>query len=245
MTALGTAKESASPQAAASQRDLRQLRIACNGYVDAGSGSIAAAGHRLLDSLLARGHRIDFFSKPSFVYPSDLLERHDTLRYRRAEDSVAERIKRVATRVVGQQFATPVSLLQHRVFARVVMRKMRADHAADDYDAVLFLGTPAFGRVGNVRTVSWVQGGAGTDVRSIRDRHDLLRRSEKSWRLMLLQLYGKYRMAVGSPDYSACDALVCGSSFSRQRLIADTGLPSESIVAQPYPLDFSAFKVRQ
>ncbi len=234
-----------SPEATPAGESPKPLRIACNGYVDARSGSIAAAGHQLLDALLARGHQIDFFSKPSFVHPVDLLDRHPNLRYRRAEDPLADRAKRLATRLVGAQLATPISLLQHRAFARAVTRAMRAAHHLEPFDAVLFIGTPAFGRVAGLRAVSWVQGGAGTDVRSLTARKDLLRRTETWWRRTLLRTYGSYRLALGRPDYSASDALICGSRWSRQQLMKELAAQATPITALPYPLDFAAFDRRE
>ncbi|MEM6392367.1 MAG: glycosyltransferase [Planctomycetota bacterium] len=219
------------------------LRLLVNGHVVRGAGSTVGGMHLVLEELLKRGHGVRFVSKRSYVYPADLVDRFERFRFvdatNRGTDALHER---VGSRLGPMRYATGV--LNHRAFGRTVMRKMRAEHAREPADLVLFLNTPAFGRVAGLPGVSWVQGAPGTDVRSLGRQSALLKQTEGWLRWTGLRAYGWYRMRWGLPDYSASDRLIASSRVSAGLLDRWFGQGPEKVRVIPVPMDLSRFTMR-
>jgi glycosyltransferase involved in cell wall biosynthesis len=226
---------------------LTPLRLLCNGYVSAGSGSIASAIHLTVEELLRRGHHVWLVSKRNYVYPDDLVRHFPNFHYCDAYNAVSDRLYEIVGRKLGAA-GLPLGMLNHSMFARKVIATMRqlAQTTRPGFDGVLFLGLPAFGRVQpGIRTVSWVQGAPGSDVRSLANHKQLLRSTENPLRLTLLNLFGQYKMQFGLPHYAASDNLLVGSRHSKSSLAAIARLPDAAILAVAYPMNLSLFSVRE
>lgn len=218
------------------------LRLLFNGHVVEGGGSSPGGFHLLLEALLCRGHHVTFVGKSRFVRPDRLLGEYENLRFVDAtnsfSDAVAEHTKRVP--LIGGA----TQIVNHRRFARHVVGAMRQLNRRKHFDAVLYLNLPAFGRVGDLPIVSWVQGAAGSDVRSL-DRHAaLLRQTEGRGRHAALRLYGRYRYTVGRPRYEHSDRIITGSSVSAAALQSEWRVPAERIMVLPIPVDVRRFPIR-
>ncbi|MEM6551168.1 MAG: glycosyltransferase family 4 protein [Planctomycetota bacterium] len=197
----------------------------------------------VLEELLRRGHSVRFVGKRSFVYPADLLERFEHCRFVDATNRWTDALhERVGNRLGPLRYATGV--LNHGAYARSVVRAMRVEHGREPADLVLFLNTPAFGRVPGLPGVSWVQGAPGTDVRSLRRQSALLKATEGRLRLAALRVYGAYRMRFGLPDYSASDRLIASSRVSAGLLERWFGQGPDKVRVMPIPIDLSRFSVR-
>jgi glycosyltransferase involved in cell wall biosynthesis len=219
------------------------MRIVCNGYIDAGAGSISHASYLLLSELLRRGHEVTFVSKKSFIYPQDLLEAYPNLSYVDSPNTTTQRIDDLA-----QSLFTPAGLLSgilnHRAFGRCVMRQIRRLHQEKPFDAMLSLGLPAFARVDGLRTVSWVQGAPGTDVRSLWHRGDLLLKTEGRAKLSMLRAYGWLRIRSSRSDFSVGGTIIVGSRWSANMLVQHFGVAADRVAQLPYPLDLALFAPR-
>src|SRR4051812_1728282 len=108
-------------------------RIACSGLVSEG-GSVGSAGLTVLRELLARGYEIDFYSKPSYVYPEQLLA-HGGFRY---VDCSQPRIDRLAAHW-SNEYARWLSIRATNVtYMRRIVRRMCEEHNQRRYDLQLF-----------------------------------------------------------------------------------------------------------
>jgi glycosyltransferase involved in cell wall biosynthesis len=195
----------------------------------------------MLNELLKRGHRVDFFSKKSFVYPKALLA-YPNLRYL---DCPNPRVEAICQRAKssGSLIRWALGRLDHQTSSSAVVRRMRSEHRRQPYDLQLFLGTWGFGRLCGIPTVSWVQGPPGTDCRSIVKHRSLIKRLCGYKEYLKLNLYRYYRASIGRPPFKLSDVVICGSQWSRSAIAAH-GVNKRQIHALPYPIDLNAFDFR-
>jgi glycosyltransferase involved in cell wall biosynthesis len=223
----------------ASNSSPTHLRIACYGFADPQAGSVSTAGNLVLRQLLARGHRVDFFNKSSFIRPRD-LECLPNYRYIDVPTPAFDRLVQKCPRWGGAVLRHLLGQLAHRVFAAAILRAMRRRHAGQPYDVQLWLGDWAWGRLGNVPVVSWVQGPPETDARSIvRHKRQIL--DLCGWRSYVpLRAYAAYRGSIGLPQFNCTDLFIVGSAWSR-KLLSTYGISPAAIHALAYPIDLKQF----
>lgn len=213
------------------------LRIACGGLAAAAGGSVASAGYEILRELLDRGHEVDFYSKPSYVYPEGLVE-HPSFHYidcsQRRIDATVARMPSAMGRWVGGTVANALT-------AQRIVTRMRHGHRRHSYDLEFFLGQWAFGRVPGVPVVSWVQGPPGTDSRSV-IRHRKSIRLTCGWKEYLqLQGFAVYRSSWGRPPFRHTDVTICGSQWSVDTLVSRYAMSVATTMGLPYPIDLDLF----
>lgn len=215
------------------------MRIACYGLVEEQAGSVASANFLVLEELLRRGHQIDFYAKADFVHPDPLIA-HPNFHYKGVllDDKIQLRQK------ISPAFGRIINRLAedwlYRQHVRAIGQRLRACHRERPYEAVLFLGVEPQFDAGTAPVVSWVQGPPQTEWQSIRrlkDQITALCGQGLYWKLKAFYAYKqrKLRKRLTQADY-----LICGSQWSRQRII-DFGVPAERVKALPYPFDLSFF----
>lgn len=214
------------------------IRVACSGLVDAEAGSVSSAGFQILRELLVRGYEIDFYSKRSYVYPEELLEKSG-FRYVDCSQTLIDRLDYLSVNVYARWLGLR---LVHATFARQIVRQMRALEQARRYDLELFLGQWAFGRIPGVPVVSWVQGPPETDSRSVIRHHQTIR-SLCGWReYAQLRAYSLFRASLGRPPFQHSDVIICGSSWSKELLVRRYKVDCGTIRQLPYPIDLESFR---
>jgi glycosyltransferase involved in cell wall biosynthesis len=223
----------------ANTRSSSSLRIACYGFADPQAGSVSTAGNLILRELLARGHRVDFFNKTSFVRPRD-LETFQNYRYVDVPTPALDRLMERCPRTGAAFVRHLLGQIAHHVFARRILDAMRREHSRQPYDVQLWLGDWAWGRLPGVPVVSWVQGPPETDARSIvRHKRQILNLC--GWRTYLpLRLYAAYRGWLGLPHFAYTDLFIVGSAWSRDYL-SFYGISPRAIHVLPYPVDLNQF----
>ena len=118
-----------------------RLRLACHGWVHEHAGSVASAGHVVLEELLRRDIQVDLFAHRDHVPPPPALgaRRLPVLRLR-AEPAPGPRRPdpRVRPAAIACRVLPPAS---RRYWRRTFEPALEAEHARAPYDAVLTLGT--------------------------------------------------------------------------------------------------------
>lgn len=216
------------------------LRLHSTGFVSADAGSVASANAVLLSGLLDRGHKVTFYTKPSFVDPRPALNGQvDSGRFQLVDctNHWGDGVRRKVVPSGGALWGYAWGQLDAATYNRGLVRAMRRD-ATQGVD--LWLGDWARGR-GTRPVVSFVQGAPGTDARSVFSRRDLITRLSGAWTWGKLATAARLRLHASLPPFRHSDHVVVGSSWSRGCLIDRYGLPPDRTHAVPYPIDLHAF----
>ncbi|SHL06477.1 glycosyltransferase family 4 protein [Rhodothermus profundi] len=216
------------------------MRIACYALVEQHAGSVASANYLVLEELLRRGHQVDLFAKADFVRKPEGLARWPNFHYRGVllkellalRDRWRSLLRGGLERIVEDWI--------YRKHLEVIARRVAVQHRQDPYDVLLFLGVGAQFQVGGVPVVAWLQGPPQTEWQAIRRLRDRL--IELSGRTLYWKLWAFYRhrQRTARRELARCQAVICGSQWSRQHVIA-FGVPAERVFALPYPFDLELF----
>ncbi|MDB6004884.1 MAG: hypothetical protein JWR15_1871 [Prosthecobacter sp.] len=217
------------------------MKLAVSGYVSAQEGSVASANALLLRSLLAEGHEVDFFSKPSFVDPRPGVGEHPRFRFICTDNVRPDRFRAKVQRVPLLGFLA--CRVDCATYTRLLLKQMRQQHQTRRYDLCLWLGDYVPGRVKNLPMISFAQGPPGTDARSIVARFAEIRRLAGSRRALQWLMLAKLRLSrLGLPPLKHSDHIIVGSTQSKQTLHQRYGVRQSQISALPYPIDLQMFQ---
>ncbi|WP_395744622.1 glycosyltransferase family 4 protein [Prosthecobacter sp.] len=217
------------------------MKLAVSGYVSAQEGSVASANALLLRSLLADGHEVDFFSKPSFVDPRPAVGEHHRFRFISTDNVGPDRFRARVQKIPLLGFLA--SRVDCATYERLLIKKMRQEHSSRRYDLCLWLGDYAPGRVRNLPMISFAQGPPGTDARSIVSRFAEISRLAGLRRAAQWLLLAQLRLSrLGLPPLRHSDHIIVGSRQSKQTLQDLYGVPSSRVSALPYPIDLQMFQ---
>jgi len=221
------------------------LKIAATGFVEANAGSVASANALLLKGLLARGHSVDFFSKPSFVDPRPVIGDHGHFRFYDCTNHGPDLLRRRTQGLPILRFLT--ERFDARTYNQLLVRRIWQAGQYNDcgYDVVLWLGDYAHGAVPSVPTVSFAQGPPGTDARSILRRRDEIRKLAGRPKAMQLEMLARLRVStLGLPPLRFSDHIIVGSRQSCETLTDVYGVAAGRLSTLPYPIDLEVFYPR-
>jgi glycosyltransferase involved in cell wall biosynthesis len=217
------------------------VKLAVTGFVEPDAGSVAAANALLINGLLDLGHEITFFSKPSFVDPRPLFAHRDNFAFLAVENRITDRLRAAGERLPGM--GIPLRALDAARYNRLLCGAMAATHRHRKFDATLWLGDYARGRIPGVPSVSFAQGPPGTDARSVLSHWKDIRRLAgplEAWKWRALAML---RLSpLGNPPFAASDRIIIGSQQSARTLQYLYGIEPSKICVLPYPLDTSIFR---
>lgn len=210
------------------------LRIACFGVVQLDSGSVASAHHRLLASLVGRGHDVEFFAAEGYL-PDPGITGRGTFTFRPftlTEPAWLDRLGRL-----GIEPITRLRGLRWTWQARRRVRDLINDRT-DRSDVALVLGT-APPRGLRVPVVSWPQGLPGGELGVLRQRRRLIVRIS-GWREYLpVRIY--YEAASLFQSRRFVGWTIVASEESRAELIR-TGHAPARVATVPYAIDLERFR---
>lgn len=220
------------------------MKIDTTGYVGVQAGSVASANAVILRGLLAREHKIRFFTKPSFVDPRAIELTPQEAANMNVLDCTnwwTDGLRQLTTKLPVVNRVT--GWVDVGTYNRGLVKRMTSSNSrSDECDLILWMGDYVRGRVAGLPTVGYLQGPPATDARSI-DKHQTLitRLAGRSFYLKL-QAYGAWRMGWGYPDLSLSDHLIVGSQWSRSDLINERRCDPNRVHAIPYPIDLEQFR---
>lgn len=216
------------------------MRLAVTGFVSEQAGSVASANALLLRALLDRGCEVHFFSKASFVDPRPAVGNHPAFRFTDVDNVLADRTRARLARIPVVGLLSGV--WDSTTYNRLLVRRITQEHQKKPFDLCLWLGDYARGTIPGIPTISFAQGPPGTDARSLITRFDEVarlagRKAAWKWRLM-----AGFRLSqAGLPDFSQSDAVIVGSTQSRNTLRDRYDVAAEKIHILPYPIDLDLF----
>lgn len=217
------------------------MRIACYALVEQHAGSVASANYLILEELLRRGHQVDLFAKADFVRQPEGLAHQPHFHY---EGVLLEQLRKWRDRLQPMLRGGLERIVEDWIYRKhleAIAWRVAERHRRKPYDVLLFLGVGAQFGVEGLSTVAWLQGPPQTEWQAIhRLRHRLI---ELSGQMLYWKLWAFYRhrQQVARRELARCQAVICGSEWSRQHLIA-FGIPAERVFALPYPFDLELFR---
>ena len=216
--------------------------LAATGFVCEDGGSVAAANALMLTSLLSLGHKVDFFSKPSFVDPGPVVGEHSLFQHVPVINYVSDGVRRFCSKVplVGKL----ASFNDARRYNILIVDAINKEQKRKGYDAVLWMGDYARGNVPGIPSISFAQGPPGTDARSFLSRFHEIRKLAGAMVALKWHLLAKMRLSrMGLPNFTFSDHIIVGSGQSKSTLQEVYGVESKRISIIPYPIDLANFNV--
>jgi glycosyltransferase involved in cell wall biosynthesis len=218
-------------------RRARDLRIACSGLVEERAGSVATAGYLVLRELVAAGVDVHFYANQAYVpEPSSLPD--GRFEYLGFKEPAWIRAMPARIKFVANWAAAPVMRV---TWARLFGRVARQRDSRAPYDAVLSLGTPPFFTIPGVPTISWLQGPPSTEIDAIERLRSLIIGLQGRPYYYGLQTFYAPRRLFDRHLLSSSNVLICGSQWSRERLLPHLR-GDQRIVVLPYPIDLEHFR---
>jgi glycosyltransferase involved in cell wall biosynthesis len=223
---------------------MKLMRLAIFGHVVKDSGSSPSGFYLLVESLLRRGHEIDFYAIKNFATPYELTT-FPNLRVIEVEIAWSDRMldflvsrpsKRIAY-IVSRTFNHYRAYLYNRRLAQAI----RLGHRKRFYDLVLVLDRLSpFPKWPDLPCVSWPQGSPLAELEPVqRLRHQVIQLC--GWTFYLgFTLYYHWRIWLARGEIKRTTLLLCGSQWSRkawQRL----GARREKVFALPLAVDLDRF----
>jgi glycosyltransferase involved in cell wall biosynthesis len=223
---------------------MKQLRIACYGFVDRDSGSCAKAHFLMLEEMAKRGIVIDFFGWRGFnqaesleIYPN--FSYHDLP----SASSVHEWMQRLPAKVSSSLYPFVNILFNDALHFLTIERSIAKRHEQFKYDVILFLGLYAPFSRQDVSIFSLIQGAPGAEWALIRKHKQTI------IKFCGLLLYAKLKIYYALKDKAAyakscsSDIVLCTSQWTKEQVM-QSGFSSERIYVLPYPLELDRFSPR-
>ena len=217
----------------------RPLRLACHGWVHEHAGSVASAGHVVLQELLRRGVTVDFFAHRSHVPPSPELTEAGYRYFGFDQNTLLralDRIPGMPGAVIGRAFGP----LSRRYWRNTLQPPLRIEHERAPYDAVLTLGTTRVLTLPGVPNVTWLQSPFQTELEAItRLRPQIVSVSGLPFYALAVSNYRVKALLQGYKP-TPSEHLIVGSHWSRDAMVA-AGMRAARTHALPYPVDLETF----
>jgi glycosyltransferase involved in cell wall biosynthesis len=193
-----------------------------------------------LRELLLRGHKVHFYSKPSFVDPRPAVGDHPDFRFFDVTNFGPDQFRRRVQRVPFLGFLA--GRFDASTYNQMLLRQITRNHATENYDLCFWMGDYARGRTPGLSTVCFVQGAPGTDARSVlRQRSEVIKLAGRAIALKWETLARIRLSKLGLPPFGNVDHFIVGSSQSKRSLHSIYGIPERRISTLPYPIDLELF----
>jgi len=225
----------------------QKLKIACFGQIRVGTGSGGDANYMMLEELLKRDYEIDFYGWTTYNKPEGLLGYKNLCFIDLPQKSPLQLLEHKLLPPTSW-FIKNVYPILHYLFVipvdgRILKEEIVTNHITRQYDLLLFLGVYAPFRINAAPTVCWVQGPPQTEWLYIKKlREKILKLNGLLFYLKATVVYSIEKKKKES-EIKNSDVLICGSTWSREEMIA-YGIPPKSIKVLPFPIDMQLFDQR-
>lgn len=212
----------------------KKIRIACYGFVKKNAGSGSGAQFLILEELLNRGFKIDFYGRKDYIYPLELLEYNNFNFFHVRRTFLAY----CADFVHGSNNLPFVRYSQSQWLKQNILY----NHQNKNYDILFIIRQPSQFQIVDLPTISWVQGSPQSSWYFIK------KLKKKIVSLCGIGLYFKLKVFYtlkaiqAKSKISFSDIIICGSQWSKDRLI-EYGLQPKAVKVLPYPIDLNFFKL--
>jgi glycosyltransferase involved in cell wall biosynthesis len=220
------------------------LNIACYGFAAKDVGSGTEGNFLVLEELLKRGVKIDFYGWRGFTEPKELFG-YDNFHYiALPENSFFKSFLTPTAKALGEGVHMAINTILFLPESyRVLKRELRANHQCQNYDLVLFLGLLAPFRFAGLPFVSQTQGPPQTEWLFIQKlRKTIISLCGQALYIKLMLFY-QIKLLARRLEIRNSNFLICGSQWSKQGII-DYGISANFIKVLPYAMDTNRFILR-
>jgi len=218
-----------------------KTRIACYALIAKNAGSLASANFLIIEEILKRGYKIDFYSMNNFNNPEELSDYEDFnyINISIPLINVVWRFLETLPNNGGTLYAIWARLSASLYFKQIA-NTAKFYHKEQKYDLSLFLGLPGFFKLKNTPTISWLQGTFQTEWQTIKKfkKQIILLCGIKEY--LKLEAFYIYSSLVIRKLHRMTDIFICGSQWSKE-MLSSWGLAKNNIKVLPYPIDVSFF----
>lgn len=219
------------------------MRIACNGLVKKNSGSGIGAQYLILEELLKRGYKIDFFNRKSFIYPEELCE-YDNFNYFDIRRSILNELLHSLPnlfRKIVLPFTNQLPLVRN-FNNKILKQNILINHQDKQYDLLLYLDKRSPIRIKEIPTISWLTGPPQTEWYFIQKLKQKIIAFCGLFLYAKLSIFYAFKVIGVKSELGFSDTLICGSQWSKEK-ISDYAARADNIKVLPYPIDLNFFKV--
>jgi glycosyltransferase involved in cell wall biosynthesis len=218
-------------------------RLACYGYIEKGTGSLAGAHFLVLEELLKRGYEIDWYGWAGFTEPHQ-LSIYPNYRFIQLPSHSLDLgrwkfLPKILQKGLSDAFTI---LLAYARNANSLREYVIREHQTRCYSSFLVMGLASpCEKIPNLPTISWLQGHPLTEWDYIHQLRGIITKSCGKilyWKLFFFYLLKNKRYRF---ELKQNDALICGSQWSRNKILS-CGVSAEKIFVLPYPVDLTFFK---
>jgi glycosyltransferase involved in cell wall biosynthesis len=223
---------------------MRKLRIACYGFVDKNSGSCARAHFLMLEEMVKRGVRIDFFGYRGFNRAEE-LESYPNFRYidLPSASPVDSWMSKLPSDIGKVLYPFLNILFNDSLHAKSTQRVILSEHASENYDILIFLGLYAPFRLEAVPVVSLLQGAVGAEWALIRKHRKTIIKFCGRTLYSKVKIYYAVKDRIARAKLDFTDVTLCTSNWTKTQVI-QSGANPDNVHIIPYPLELDQFSPR-
>ncbi|MGB5632491.1 MAG: glycosyltransferase family 4 protein [Waterburya sp.] len=215
----------------------KNLRIACYGIAQKNANSGVGANFLILEELLKRGFKIDFYGRKNSPSPHELLQ-YNNFNIFYVEKHILNSLADLS-RIRGANNLLFVYSSQAKLFRQ----KIFDNHQNEKYDVLLCLQRRPLFRIESLPVIAWESGPRQTNLHYIRK----LRKKIISLCGILLYIkleifYSFLKARAAKIECANMDIIICGSQWSKNAFI-EYGIKPKAVKVLPYPVDLNSFKL--
>jgi glycosyltransferase involved in cell wall biosynthesis len=223
---------------------MKKLKIACYGFVDKNAGSCARAHFLILEELVKRGIRIDFFGYRGFNRAEE-LESYPNFRYidLPSASPVGNLMNKLPPGISKTLYPFVNILFNDSLHAKSTQRVMLSEHGFANYDILIFLGLYAPFRLVDVPTVSLLQGVVGAEWALIRKHRKTIIKFCGRTLYSKMKVYYALKDSIARTKLDCTDVTLCTSQWTKNQAV-QSGSNPDNVHIIPYPLELDKFLPR-
>jgi glycosyltransferase involved in cell wall biosynthesis len=220
---------------------MKNLKIACYGYVDKNGGSIGKAFFIILQELLSQGMMIDFFGWRGFNCATE-LEGHPNFRYidLPSPPIINPILAKLPEKLRNTIYPGVNLVANNALHFREIRRTVEATHRSEKYTAMLFLGIRAPFRIQDLPNISWGQGAPGVEWKMIQKHRTTVVKYCGELLYEKLKIYAFLKRSQKKYSLFYTDIALCASHWTKDRIV-EAGLAPEKVYVMPYPQELDRF----
>ena len=214
----------------------KEIKIACYGYVRKNGGSGSGAQFNILEELLKRGIKIDFYGRKDDIYPQELLE-YDNFNLFHVKMTLLTYLANLIPKANYLLFVY-AGFSQ----AQLLKQEVLENHQNKNYHLLLSLEKLSQFQIEDIPTISWVQGSPQSSWYFIQKLRKKIVSLCGIGLYLKLKVFYTLKAIQAKSEISFSDLIICTSQWTKEQLI-EYGVQPKAVKVLPLPIDLNFFKL--